>query len=77
MFATGRIALAAERAGADAAAAAVRTEAGQTYVWTIDDGKLVAPHRHHRPARRRERPRRDQDGAAARSCRCWPRASTT
>jgi RND family efflux transporter MFP subunit len=41
MFATGRIALAAAPPVPTLPAAAVRTEAGQSYVWTIDDGKLV------------------------------------
>ena len=41
MFATGRIALAASAPVATLPATAVRTEAGQTFVWTIEDGKLV------------------------------------
>ncbi len=41
MFATGRIALAAAPPVPTLPAGAVRTEAGQSYVWTIDDGKLV------------------------------------
>ena len=41
MFATGRIALAAAPPVPTLPAAAVRTEAGQSFVWTIDDGKLV------------------------------------
>ena len=41
MFATGRIALAAAPPVPTLPAAAVRTEAGQTFVWTIEDGKLV------------------------------------
>ena len=58
-------------------ATAVRTEAGQTFVWTIDNGKLVAAHRARsagattRTASSRSRPR------CRRSCRCSPRASTT
>jgi len=41
MFATGRIALAAAPPVPTLPAGAVRTEAGQSFVWTIDDGKLV------------------------------------
>ena len=41
MFATGRIALAAGAPVPTLPAAAVRTEAGQSYVWTIQDGKLA------------------------------------
>ena len=41
MFATGRIALAAGGPVPTLPATAVRTEAGQTYVWTISDGKLA------------------------------------
>jgi len=41
MFATGRIALAASAPVATLPATAVRTEAGQTYVWTIQEGKLA------------------------------------
>lgn len=41
MFANGRIALAASTPIATLPAAAVRTEAGQSYVWVIDDGKLA------------------------------------
>jgi len=41
MFATGRIALAAGAPVATLPATAVRTEAGQTFVWTIQDGKLA------------------------------------
>jgi RND family efflux transporter MFP subunit len=41
MFATGRIALAAGAPVATLPATAVRTDAGQTYVWTIQDGKLA------------------------------------
>jgi membrane fusion protein (multidrug efflux system) len=41
MFATGRIALGASAPVAVLPSTAVRTEAGQTYVWTIADGKLV------------------------------------
>lgn len=41
MFATGRIALAASAPTMSLPAGAVRTEAGQTFVWVIDDGKLV------------------------------------
>jgi RND family efflux transporter MFP subunit len=41
MFATGRVALAASVPAPTLPIAAVRTEAGQSYVWTIDDGKLV------------------------------------
>lgn len=40
MFATGRVALAASAPVLSLPAAAVRTEAGQTYVWAIEDGKL-------------------------------------
>jgi len=40
MFATGRIALAASTPAPTLPAAAVRTEAGQAYVWVIDKGKL-------------------------------------
>ena len=41
MFATGRIALAASAPVATLPANAVRVEAGQTYVWTVEKGKLV------------------------------------
>ena len=41
MFATGRIALAAGAPVATLPATAVRTEAGQTYIWTIQGGKLA------------------------------------
>jgi multidrug efflux pump subunit AcrA (membrane-fusion protein) len=41
MFATGRIALAAQAAGPTLPLAALRAEAGLTYVWAIDAGKLV------------------------------------
>lgn len=40
MFANGRIALAASEPIAALPQAAVRTEAGQSYVWVIDNGKL-------------------------------------
>jgi len=41
MFATGRIALSAGTPVASLPASAVRTEGGQTFVWAIEDGKLV------------------------------------
>ena len=41
MFATGRIALAAEAPVPTLPQTAIRTEAGQTFVWAIDNGKLV------------------------------------
>lgn len=41
MFATGRIALAPSAPAMSLPVNAVRNEAGQTYVWTIDGGKLV------------------------------------
>lgn len=41
MFATGRIALSAGSPVATLPATAVRTEAGQSYVWMLEDGKLV------------------------------------
>ena len=41
MFATGRIALASSSPAPTLPAIAVRSEAGQSYVWTIDNGKLV------------------------------------
>ncbi|MBS0320317.1 MAG: efflux RND transporter periplasmic adaptor subunit [Proteobacteria bacterium] len=41
MYANGRIALAASAPVASLPADAVRTEAGQTYVWVIDNGKLA------------------------------------
>ena len=41
MFATGRVSLAASAPVASLPAGAVRNEAGQTFVWAIDDGKLV------------------------------------
>lgn len=41
MFASGRIALAASAPAMSLPAGAVRSEAGQTYVWAIEDGKLV------------------------------------
>jgi membrane fusion protein, multidrug efflux system len=41
MFATGRIALAASAPVATLPATALRTEGGQTYVWTVQGGKLV------------------------------------
>ena len=41
MFATGRIGLAASAPVPTLPVAAVRTEAGQSYVWTVDGGKLA------------------------------------
>lgn len=41
MFATGRVALAASAPAATLPLAAVRTEGGQSFVWTIDGGKLA------------------------------------
>ncbi len=41
MFATGRIALSAGTPVATLPATAVRTEAGQSYVWTLEDGKVA------------------------------------
>ena len=41
MFATGRIALAASAPTPTLPATAVRTEAGQAFVWIVEDGKLV------------------------------------
>jgi len=41
MFATGRIALAADAPAPTLPQVAIRTEAGQTFVWAIDNGKLV------------------------------------
>jgi len=41
MFSTGRVALAASVPVMSLPAIAVRSEAGQTFVWTIEDGKLV------------------------------------
>ena len=41
MFATGRIALARSQPAPTLPLTAIRTEAGQSYVWTIDNGKLV------------------------------------
>ena len=41
MFATGRIAVAASSPAPTLPMAAVRTEAGQSFVWTVDGGKLV------------------------------------
>ena len=41
MFTTGRIALAASAPAPTLPAAAVRSEAGQSYVWTIDNGRLA------------------------------------
>lgn len=41
MFATGRIAVAASVPVATLPATAIRTEAGQTFVWTVEGGKLV------------------------------------
>ena len=41
MFATGRVALAASAPVLSLPAGAVRNEAGQTFVWAIEDGKLV------------------------------------
>jgi RND family efflux transporter MFP subunit len=41
MFATGRISLAASAPVMSLPTGAVRSEAGQTFVWAIDDGKLV------------------------------------
>ncbi len=77
MFATGRIALAASAPAPTLPATAVRTEAGQAY--RLDDRRRQArqAHRRHRPPRRDERPRRDQDRAAAQTRRCSPHASTT
>jgi membrane fusion protein (multidrug efflux system) len=41
MFATGRIALAADAAAPTLPQTAIRTEAGQTFIWSIENGKLV------------------------------------
>jgi RND family efflux transporter MFP subunit len=41
MFATGRIALSASAPAPTLPLAAVRSEAGQSYVWTVDGGKLA------------------------------------
>lgn len=41
MFATGRVGIAMSSPAPTLPQTAVRTEAGQTYVWTIDNGKLV------------------------------------
>jgi len=41
MFTTGRITLAASAPAPTLPTAAIRTEAGQSYVWAIDNGKLV------------------------------------
>jgi RND family efflux transporter MFP subunit len=41
MFATGRIALAADTLAPTLPQTAIRTEAGQTFVWAIENGKLV------------------------------------
>jgi membrane fusion protein, multidrug efflux system len=41
MFATGRIALAASAPVPTLPATAIRTELGQSFVWTVEDGKLV------------------------------------
>ena len=41
MFATGRIALAASAPAPTLPTSAIRTEAGQSYVWVIEQGKLV------------------------------------
>jgi RND family efflux transporter MFP subunit len=41
MFATGRIALAADTPAPTLPQAAIRTEAGQTFVWALDNGKVV------------------------------------
>ena len=41
MFATGRVALAASLPVATLPATAIRTEAGQSFVWTVEGGKLV------------------------------------
>ena len=41
MFATGRIALAAQAAVPTLPLATVRSESGLTFVWTVDAGKLV------------------------------------
>jgi len=41
MFATGRISLAAGSPVPTLPATAIRTEAGQSYVWTIQDGRLA------------------------------------
>ncbi len=41
MFATGRIALSASTPVATLPATAIRLEVGQTFVWTVEGGKLV------------------------------------
>jgi RND family efflux transporter MFP subunit len=41
MFATGRIALAADTPAPTLPQAAIRTEAGQTFIWVLDGGKVV------------------------------------
>ena len=65
MFATGRIALAASAPVPTLPATAMRTEAGQTFVWTVEGGKLVKRGVIDGPARRRHRARRAQDRTAA------------
>jgi multidrug efflux pump subunit AcrA (membrane-fusion protein) len=77
MFATGRIALAASAPVPTLPATAIRTEAGQTYVWTVEGGKLVK--RIVMTGRKDDAtgPGRAQDCAGARTRRCSPRSSTT
>ena len=76
MFATGRIALAASAPVPTLPATAMRTEAGQTFVWTVEGGKLVKRGVMTGRTRRRHRARRGQDRACRRTRPCWPRAST-
>ena len=75
MFATGRIALAASAPVPTLPATAMRTEAGQTYVWTVEGGKLVkrsvmTGRRTTPPGASSSRPR------CRRTRRCSPRSST-
>ena len=66
MFTAGRVALAGWRA-VISLPRAVRSEAGQTFVWTIDEGKLASAIRLVGTPRREQWIDRDQDGAARES----------
>ena len=76
MFATGRIALGESGPTMTLPATAVRVEAGQPYIWLIDNGKLVR--------RSVTVGRRDEEAGLVElkselppMLKCWPRVSTT
>jgi RND family efflux transporter MFP subunit len=76
MFSTGRIALSASAPAPTLPLAAVRCEAGQTYVWTVDAGSSRAASSSPGGATTRTDASRSRQ-RCRRSCRCSPRGSTT